>query len=198
MEEAEFTHPGLRMVRDSDAFTVILPVKSQRYRRLLHLVWFVIWLAGEAALLASLFGWKALPPPPRPALVAFLAVFTAAGIFVLYRLLWYMVGRETFVVRRDQLVARREIWGIGHRRSFDRRWIRKISGRRLNYDVVYPSWGRMFIGHGEGEILIEGDREAHAYGKGLEEEEARILASLIQQELRARSQDRRPSELRAV
>ena len=31
----------------------------------------------------------------------------------------------------------------------------------------------------------------------LEEEEARILASLIQQELMVRSQDRRPSEVRA-
>ena len=198
MEETEFTHPGLRMIRDSDAFTVLLPVKSQRYRRLLHLVWFAVWLAGEAALVASLLGWKALPAPPIPAIVAFLGVFTAAGLFVLYRLLWYMAGRETFVVRRDRLEVKREIWGLGRRRSFERRSIRKISGQRLNYDVVYPSWGRMFIGHGEGEILIESDGRAAAYGKGLEEEEARILANLIQQELAARSQDRRPTELRAV
>ncbi len=198
MEEAEFTHPGLRMIRDANAFTVILPVKSQRYRRLLHLVWFVVWLAGEASLVASLLGWQALPAPPRPALVAFLTVFTAGGLYVLYRLLWYVAGKETFVVGRDRLQVRREIWGLGHGRTFERRSIRNISGQRLNYDVVYPSWGRMFIGHGEGEILVESDGRAYAYGKGLEEEEARILASLIRQELTARSQDRRPTELRAV
>jgi hypothetical protein len=198
MEEAEFTHPGLRMIRDSDAFTVVLPVKAESYRRMLHLLWFAIWLAGEAALLAGLFGWQALPSPPRAALVAFFAVFTAAGLFVLYRLLWYMAGRETFVVRPDRLTVRREIWGIGQRRTFERRSIRRISGARLDYEVVYPSWGRMFIGHGDGEIVIDSDGRAYSYGKGLEEEEARMLARLILEELRARSQDRRPSELRAL
>jgi len=197
MEEAEFTHPGLRMVRNPDAFTVILPVKAQRYRRLLHLVWFLIWMAGEAALVASLRGWQPLSSPPRSVLIAFLAVFTIAGLFVLYRLLWYMAGREIFVATRDKLVVRRQIGAFGHARLFDRRAIRKIRGRRLNYEVVYPSWGRMFIGHGEGEILIETHGKTYAYGKGLEEEEARILSSLIHRELEVRSQDRRPSEVRA-
>src|SRR5262245_56532254 len=90
MEESEFTHPGLRMIRDAGAFTVVLPVKAQRYRRLLHLVWFVAWMAVEAALVASLMGWAAVPAPPRGAAVIFLAAFTVAGLFVLYRVLWYM------------------------------------------------------------------------------------------------------------
>jgi hypothetical protein len=197
MEESEFTHPGLRMVRDAAAFTVILPVKAQRYRRLLHLVWFVAWMAVEAALVASLLGWPAVPAPPRGAAVVFLAAFTVAGLFVLYRMLWYMAGRETFVVTEDGLSIRREILGAGRTQRFDRASIRSIRGARLSYQVVYPSWGRMFIGHGEGEILIEAGGRSHAFGKGLEEEEARILASLIQQEVRARSRDRRPSEVRA-
>ncbi len=197
MEEDEFTHPGLRMIREPRGFKVVLPVKVDRFRRFLHLVWFVVWLAGEAALVAGLRGMLPMPPLPQPVLLAFLAAFTAAGIFVLYRLLWYMAGRETYVVRGDRLEVRREIWGIGHTRAFERSSIRKIRGRRLNYEVVYPSYGRMFIGHGNGEILIEQEGEAHAYGKGLKEEEARTLASLLQQELTVRSGHRRPSEVRA-
>jgi hypothetical protein len=197
MEEDEFTHPGLRMVREPRAFRVVLPVKSDRFRRFLHLVWFVVWLAGEAALIAGLRGMLPMPAPPQPVLLTFLAVFTAAGFFVLYRLLWYMAGREAYTVTGDGLTVRSEIWGIGHTRQFDRRSIRKIRGRRLNYEVVYPSWGRMFIGHGNGEILVELDGEAHAYGKGLKEEEARVLASLLQQEMMVRSGNRRPTEVRA-
>ena len=197
MEEDEFTHPGLRMIREPRAFTVVLPVKSDRFRRLLHLVWFVVWLAGEAALILGLRGMLPVPALPQQVLLTFLAVFTAAGVFVLYRLLWYMAGRERYVVRGDRLEVRREIWGLGHTRGFERSSIRRIRGRRLNYEVVYPSWGRMFIGHGNGEILIELDGEAHAYGKGLKEEEARALASLLQQELTVRSGYRRPSEVRA-
>jgi hypothetical protein len=197
MEESDFTHPGLRMIREPRAFTVILPVKAQRFRRLLHVVWFVVWLAGEAALIASLLGWQRIPAPPKAVAAVFLTAFTVAGAFVLYRLLWYLAGREEFVATGDRLRVRRQIVGFGHTRTFERRTIRKIRGRRLNYEVVYPSWGRMFIGHGEGEILIETDGAAHAYGKGLEEEEARILGSLLQQEMAIRSADRRPSEVRA-
>ena len=197
MEEDEFTHPGLRMIRESRAFKVVLPVKSDRFRRFLHLVWSVIWLAGEGALIAGMRGLLPMPALPEPVLLGFLAAFTAAGIFVIYRLLWYMAGREIFVVRGDRLEMRREIWGIGRTRVFERSSIRKIRGRRLNYEVVYPSWGRMFIGHGNGEILIEQDGEVHAYGKGLKENEARLLASLLHQELQVRSGYRRPTEVRA-
>jgi len=197
MEEDEFTHPGLRMIREPQAFKVVLPVKSDRFRRFLHLVWFVVWLAGETALIAGLRGMLSMPALPQPILLSFLAAFTAAGFFVLYRLLWYLAGRETFVVRGNRLEVRREIWGIGHTRGFERSSIRRIRGRRLNYEVVYPSWGRMFIGHGNGEILIELEGEARAYGKGLKEDEARMLASLLQQQLTVRSGYRRPSEVRA-
>jgi hypothetical protein len=197
MEEDEFTHPGLRMLREPGAFSVVLPVKSDRFRRFLHLVWSIVWLAGEGALIAGLKGWLPMPALPKAVLLGFLAAFTAAGLFVIYRLLWYMAGREVFVVRQDGLEVRREIWGLGRTRVFDRSSIRKIRGRRLNYEVIYPSWGRMFIGHGNGEILIERDGEARAYGKGLKEEEARLLGSLLQQELAVRSGERRPTELRA-
>ena len=197
MEENEFTHPGLRMIRDGGRLFLLVPVKAQRYRRLLHLMWFLIWMAGEAALVAGLLGWNRIPAPPRPVLIAFLSAFTIAGVYILYRLLWYMAGRETFVVTPTNLVAKREIWGIGHTRTFDRDKIQNLWGQRFNYEVVYPSWGRMFIGHGDGEILIESDGKTYAYGKGLEEKEARALADLMKQELNVRPRDRRPSEIRA-
>jgi hypothetical protein len=197
MEDDEFTHPGLRMIRSPRSFMVMLPVKSDRYRRFLHGVWLAVWLAGEAALIAGLQGALPLPALPQPVLLTFLAAFTAAGFFVLYRLLWYMAGREVYTVTGDKLSVRSEIWGIGYTREYERRSIRRIQGRRLNYEVVYPSWGRMFIGHGNGEILIEQDGEVHAYGKGLKENEARLLASLLHQELQVRSGYRRPTEVRA-
>jgi hypothetical protein len=54
----------------------------------------------------------------------------------------------------------------------------------------------MFIGNGDGEIVIEADEETHAYGKGLELDEARGLAELLEQELDQRSVERRPTEFR--
>src|SRR5437016_444064 len=103
--------------RDSPLRATPMPIRvcarlPTRYRRLLHFMWFIIWMAGEGALVASLLGWEPLPAPPRPVLIAFLAAFTVAGIYVFYRLLWYMAGRETFTVTRDKLTVRRTIWGV--------------------------------------------------------------------------------------
>jgi len=197
-DEKEFTHPGLRMVHDSTGLRVLLPVKAQRYRKLLHAAWFVVWMAVEAALVASLLGWQALPAPPRPILIGFLAVFTVAGLFVLYRLLWYWAGRETYTVSNGTLQVRREFLGIGKSWVFDRAAVRDIRGQKFDYRVVYPSWGREFIGHGEGEILIEGPDGPVSFAKGLEEGEARALATLLHKELTAESHGRRPTELRAA
>ena len=178
-EDNEFTHPGLKMYRDAAGFHVVLPVKAQRYRRLLHVVWLAVWLLGEVALAASLAGWTAVPAPPMPLLIAFTAAFTAAGVFMLYRLLWYWAGREMFQVTKDELHVQRRMLGLGPTWKLDRRRILDIRAGRIDYQVVYPSWGRMFIGHGDGEILVETDKGVDAFSKGLEENEAEMLAGLL-------------------
>lgn len=198
MEHDEYTHPGLRIFRDTEGFHLLLPVKAERYRRLLHLVWLVVGLAAGVLLVAALQGWSPVPMPPRPVLIGMLAVSMAGWLYVLYRFLWYAVGRERFIVTRDMVRVRREILGIGIAHSYEREKIRNIRAGRFDYSVIYPSWGRMFIGHGDGEILIETFSGIHAYGRGLEEDEARKLASLIREEAHVRRVDRRPSELRAV
>jgi CubicO group peptidase (beta-lactamase class C family) len=85
------------MYRDAEGFHVVLPVKAQRYRRLLHVVWLAVWLLGEVALVASIAGWSALPAPPLPILLAFTAVFTAAGAFK--QRLYIIPARRMVVVR---------------------------------------------------------------------------------------------------
>jgi len=198
MEHDEYTHPGLRIFRDPEGFQVLLPVKADRFRRLLHLVWVVVGLVVIAGLVAAVRGWAPVPFPPQSVLVTMLAAFSAGWLFITYRFLWYAAGRERFIVSRDIIRVRREILGIAVSRSFRRDEIRNIRAGRFDYRVIYPSWGRMFIGHGEGEILIETRRGVHAYGRGLEEDEARKLASLLREEAHLRTTPgRRPSEVRA-
>lgn len=198
METDEYTHPGLRVFRGPEGFQILLPVKADRFRRLLHLVWLAVGAVVIVGLVAALLGWEPVPFPPRSVLVTLLAAFAAGWLFILYRVLWYAAGRERFLVSRDMVRVRREILGLGIARTFRRNDIRNIRAGRFDYRVIYPSWGRMFIGHGEGEILIETPRATHAYGRGLEEDEAHKLASLIREEAHLRTTSgRRPSEVRA-
>jgi len=197
MEIDEFTHPGLRVFRGADGFQILLPVKAERYRRLLHLLWVVVGLAVAVVLAAAVLGWEPVPLPPRPLLAGLLAVFTVGCAYLVYRWLWYAGGRERFIVTRDMVRVRREILGLGFQRVFKRTEIRNIRAGRFGYRVIYPSWGRMFIGHGEGEILIETRHRTYAYGRGLEEDEAEKLAWLLKEEAHlAAPARRRPSEIR--
>lgn len=184
------------MSRDGGALRVVLPVKAGRYRAFLDFVWFCVWLVAEGALVASIAGLRILPGP-RALLIVPLALFTAAGGFLAYRWLWYWGGRERFEVEADRLIVAREIFGIGRVRSFARERVRALRAQRLHYRLVYPSWGRMFVGTGDGEIVIEADGDDAVYGKGLDLAEAERLAELLRWELKGSAeQNRRPTEFR--
>jgi hypothetical protein len=175
---------------------VVLPVQAGKYRALLDFVWLCVWLAVEAALVASVAGAR-IVPGPRSILVVALVLFTAAGGFLTYRWLWYWRGRERFEIEPDRLVVAREILGVGRVRSFARERVRDIRARRLLYRLAYPSWGRMFVGTGDGEIVIEADGDDIVYGKGLGLAEAERLADLLRTELNGSAEPRRrPSEFR--
>ena len=187
MEKNKFAKPVFWVTREPGGLRINVPVKPQRFRTLLNLVWLLLWAGGEVAIVLFLLGGFGAPESvasvPLPLVAAFLAAFTVAGGVVLWRWLWRVGGRESFLVARNALLARREIWGIGRSRSFDLEKTRSLRAGRLKYRVIYPSWGRMFIGNGESEIVIDGAGRAYAYGKGLEEAEARDLVDLLQEEM---------------
>lgn len=183
----ELEKPVFWVTREPGGLRINVPVKPQGFRTLLNLVWLLLWAGAEAAIVLFLLGGFGAPASvvavPLPVVAAFLAVFTVAGGFVLWRWLWRVGGRESFLVARNALLARREIWGIGRSRSFDLEKTRILKTGRLKYRVIYPSRGRMFIGNGESEIVIGGAGRTYAYGKGLEAAEARDLVDLLQEEM---------------
>jgi len=184
------------MSRDRDALRVELPVKAGKYRTLLDFVWFCVWLVAEAVLVASVAGARILPAS-QPILIAPLILFSVAGVFLAYRWLWYWGGRERFEVEPERLVVAREILGLGRVRCFPRARVRGVRARRLHYRLVYPSWGRMFVGTGDGEIVVDADGEEATFAKGLDLEEAERLAELLRSELGTRAdRERRPTEFR--
>jgi hypothetical protein len=192
MNKNGISNPAFRVNREPEGLRVRVPVKADSFRSLLNLVWLLVWGAAEAAIILFLSGTiktsGAIPAVSLPLGGLFLAAFTIAGGFVLWRWLWGMGGMESFLVERHALLVRREIWGVGHSRRFDLDELRSIQAERLNYRMIYPLWGRMFIGHDEGEIVIVCGGHTHSYGKGLREDEAWDLVELLQDEMAVRFQ----------
>jgi hypothetical protein len=192
MNRNELSNPAFRVSREPKGLRVRMPVKPDRFRSLLNLVWLMVWAAAESAIILVLLSTFKSSGASRAVShslgVLFLTAFTAAGGFVLWRWMWGMGGMESFLVERHALLARREIWGFGHSRRFDLDELQSIKAGRLNYRMIYPLWGRMFIGHGEGEIVIVCAGHTHAYGKGLMEDEAWGLVELLEDEMAVRFQ----------
>lgn len=183
------------MTRDNGTLSILLPVKPETFRWVVDFIWFSVCVVIEGALVLSLAGLSAVPGP-RPVLALLALAFFAAGLFLLYRLLWYWTGAERFVISAEGLVIERALLGLRRGRAFPREEIRSIRARRMRYLVIYPSWGRMLIGHGPAEAVVQLESGSHAFGKGLEMEEAERLAELLSAELSALAPRRRPSEIR--
>jgi hypothetical protein len=188
MKRNEFSNPAFSVTRVATGLRIRVPVKSERFRMLLNLAWLLVWATGEAAIVRYLLEGSSptgsFHPVSPPLAGLFLAAFTVAGGVVVWRCLWYLAGRETFLLSPDALQARREIWGIGHSQTFPLHGITSVKAGRLKYRVIYPSWGRRFIGHDESEIVIECGGRTHSYGRGLEDVEAADLVDLLKEELR--------------
>lgn len=151
MDRNNASKPVFRVARGPGGLHIRVPVKSERFRSLINLVWLLVWAGGETALvllMGGAFGSPGADPPASPPLAGlFLAAFTVAGGVVLWRWLWGKAGSESFLVSGNMLLARREIWGIGRSRKFELEKIRSVKAGPLKYRVIYPSWGRMFIGN---------------------------------------------------
>ncbi len=185
MGRNEFSSASYRVWREPEGLRIVVRVKPDGFRTLLNLIWILIWAAGEVVILLSLLGvfGPAGSALPRPLDGLFLTAFSVVGGIVLWRWLWRVGGREVFRIARSGLSARREILGIGRTRSFPVEKLRNVRGSRLKYRILHPTWGRMFIGPADFEIVIAHAGGSCAYGKGLQEGEAVALAGLLKGEL---------------
>ncbi len=180
--------------RSGEHFKLVLPIKTQTFRRLLHTVWLAVWLVCEGLLVAGLAGWKAFPQAPAAGLILMITLFSLAGAFLAWRFLWYHWGREVFTSDQNSLRVRREILGVGRTSFFPLAKLRRVRAGSLHYRLVYPSWGRLLIGHGDSQILLDAGAGTFAYARGLEETEAVDLAQLLNGEVRSRTDLTQPSQ----
>jgi hypothetical protein len=190
-----------RVADDPNGIRIILPVKPQRFRMLLHLVWSAAWILFGASVLwirpLSSAGAVSSDSPPRLFVILGVAVFLAGGIFVVWRWLWYLAGTETIRVDPRKLSISRGIAGLRITRGFEIAQIKDLRVRPLIYKVIYPSWGRMFVGHGDSQILFDDENGFHAFARGLTFAESKdVLEALKKAILTESKPPLRPTALR--
>jgi len=190
MNRNESWNPAFRATREAEGLRIRVPVKADRLRSSLTFAWLLIWAAVEVLIVLLLRGrftsMGAIPGGPVPLAAVILPFVTIAGGVILWNWMWGLGGMESFLVERNALLARWDIWGFGYSRRFGRSELRSVKAGRLKNRRRGSPWGRMLIGRDEGEITIVCATQIHQYGKGLTEAEAWDLGEVLEEEMAVR------------
>jgi hypothetical protein len=186
LERVTLSVVGPTSVHPDADLTATIPVRFPSYAVVLNAAWFLVWAAGETILILLLGSTvpeegRGAWPLYRLALALALAAFTAAGLFLAWRLLWEALGREVLRMHDDELVLRREALGIGHSHTFPMWSVRDFRVGRFNEDPIYPLWSRLFVGKGPCYVSFRaGPREIH-FGRGMSESDATYLVDRMKE-----------------
>jgi hypothetical protein len=159
---------------------VVIPARFNPFIRTLLACWLAFWAATEIYIALGWLGVIGARIPSTPLWIAFVAGFTAAGAFLAFHLAWVLYGREILTLKDDVLTVSRGIgrW-TGHRRNYPWREIRDLRVGSFERRVIYPEWGRLFVGKGDAYLGFNCRGRAHAIGRGLTKEEALDLRQLL-------------------
>ena len=162
--------------------TLTIPVRYLGYVRILIGLWLAIWAVIELFLAASLVRMSTAPTPNPSASVAsiglLLACFTLAGVFMVWRLAWVSKGREVLEWTPRRLLVDRKP-GLGKTLEFDRAGIRNLHIGSYAGRLIYPSWGRSFLGKEEYFVGFDYDGKAREIARGVRRRDAERVLTLL-------------------
>ena len=140
--------------------------------------WLIGWGFGEVMVPLMFFGRRA-DTEFVAFVVAWLLLWTAGGLVVIYLWLWTLVGKERISLDGTTLALKREVLGYGLTREYE---LSHISNLRASPVSSFPwLFGAMFqtwLPWG-GTIAFEYGAKTYHFGASLDEAEARILAQQI-------------------
>jgi len=171
-------------VQEGPQKSIVIPVRYFGYVRIVLTVWLAVWGLIELFLVVSLVRISTDSQPAASSSIAglglLLASFTGAGGFMIWRFLWVNKGREILDCTSQRLRVRRKP-SIGRPEEFDRAKIRNLHIGSYAGRLIYPSWGRAFLGKEEYFIGFDYDGKPHEITRGVRRKDAeRVVAMLLE------------------
>jgi hypothetical protein len=180
--------PGVLVDREGTRLT--LPVRMNSWSSRIDLLWLLVWALAEFVLLRALIervregGGPPRATPGLPWLVPFLVLMTAAGLFLMWRVQWLLFGREVLELRPGAVRFRREGLWKDKWQDLPVQRIRAVRLGHVHEDLIYPSWGRRFVGKDAGSVVLTLVDRNQVLGRGLREDDARRVVDAIQRHVR--------------
>jgi hypothetical protein len=171
--------PRSTLVEEGDGVRLTIPVRRNPGMLVFLPIWLAGWTVGGVMAAAQLL-WGNLPDPVAPAfLTLWLILWAASEGFLIYVLCWNLAGREVVLVNAQDLITRREVFGMGRSQEFDRMQVRDLRCSPLAYNPYDFASGMAFWGMGGGLIGFDYGARTYRFGAGLDEAEAKMLVATL-------------------
>jgi hypothetical protein len=157
---------------------IVVPARRNLFITLFLGLWLCGWLFGEIMVPASFFRGG---PHKEPALFAvfWLVLWTVGGGFAMYVFWWTLAGKERILVSPSGLSIKRDLFGMGRIREYDRQHISDLRVSPNSYNPFDFRGGLQFWGVGGGVIAFDYGAATVRFGAALEEGEAKSVIAQI-------------------
>jgi len=161
-----------------DHLVITLPSRKHWPVILISSVWQVFWLFGELVVIASLLLGKI---DAWLFALIWLAVWTVAGGFTAYALLWNLSGCETIEVDAYGIRIQRQVLKFNLARSYFAQHIADVHVSPYVYNLFSPSWSVAYLnwGVGGGSIAFDYGGRQIRMGNGADDMETRHIVAAI-------------------
>lgn len=140
--------------------------------------WLCAWAVAEVVIPFRFLQGEE-PTSEWPLLVAWLVVWTVAGIMAVYAWCWQVMGKEIVIVEDGRLTLRRDIGGVGWNRVYDEEKVRALRAEPVAFDPLDLSMALQLWGIGGGAIAFDYEAKTRRFGIGLDEAEATRAVAVI-------------------
>lgn len=166
----------------ADGYTVVIPARRQWFTILFMLAWLGGWAVGEITVLGQLIGHGRLDGGTAFMFFWFCG-WTVGGMWAIWTVLWMLSGAERITIGMGALSIRRQVSGLGPRKSYDLGEIRRlrVAGDQGLFGGRQRSLPAPGIG-AAGSIAFDYGAKTVRFAAGVEEAEA----AMIVDELRSR------------
>jgi len=181
--QPKFISPRVSFVRTDERLTVIITQEVSRLKESLLFIWAAAWLA---VLAVFVYFWMHSLPGSSDRI--FFAISTAFGAYFLVKAikvyLWRKIGRELLMIEGEELSLKMAYRNYGKPKHFNTNNIRKFG--LIPYDITkFGQFAERSFWTIGGETLgFEHHKTKVAFGKQLENDEAKHIARIIEKALR--------------
>ena len=188
----EQSHSAFRVSDVPGGIVVDLPSPRRLLTAMIVGLWLAGWLVGLSFALQQFRGGEALDPD-RVFLLAWSAIWLAAGLFAILYLAWLVGGRERVTLRDGRLRIWRGVWRVGYAREYATSGIEEL--RTFGRDLVpLLAAGLDFAGQGASGVRFRCAGHVVRFARALDEHEAHALVERLRAFLPAENRNRAPVE----